>query len=178
MPSEYKGSPTASQAPSPAPSLGSDTDGDPVGNLPADGDTFNASAFIQGYKVALDWIAFLRRSITAISFANTTDTVTIDHGSVTAGQLRIGGLRIVFGNVYDVPSGPTGVVEVTLTFSGNLYMGSSGRAFAAPTLNTTYALFARSGGNATQDFYGLKFGPTTDGETQPKSATFMILLAG
>jgi hypothetical protein len=57
MASQYTGNPTATQAPSPAPSFNAD----PIGNLPADGDTLNASSVAQAFKVPLDWIAFLRR---------------------------------------------------------------------------------------------------------------------
>jgi hypothetical protein len=63
MASQYTGNPSVGQSPSPAPSWGSNGVGDPIGNLPADGDTFNASAFLQAYKVALDWIAFFRRQV-------------------------------------------------------------------------------------------------------------------
>lgn len=61
MPSQYTGDPVATEAPSPAPSLGTDTGGDPIGNLPTDGDTKNVSSVIQMAKVPLDWIAFFRR---------------------------------------------------------------------------------------------------------------------
>jgi hypothetical protein len=61
MASEYTGVPTADQSPSPAPSLGDTAGGDPIGNLPTDGDTLNVSSVNQAFKVPLDWIAFLRR---------------------------------------------------------------------------------------------------------------------
>ncbi len=61
MATEYTGDPTAAEAPSPAPSLGETAGGDPIGNLPADGDTLNVSSINQALKVPLDWIAFLRR---------------------------------------------------------------------------------------------------------------------
>lgn len=57
MASQYTGNPTAAQSPSPAPSFNAD----PIGNLPADGDTLNVSSVNQALKVPLDWIAFLRR---------------------------------------------------------------------------------------------------------------------
>lgn len=66
MPSQYIGNPAASQSPSPAPSLGSDQAGDPIGSLPTDGDALNASSVLQALKVPLDWLAFLRRLLGAI----------------------------------------------------------------------------------------------------------------
>jgi hypothetical protein len=63
MPSNYTGNPIATQDPSPAPSLGSTTETDPIGSLPVNGDPPDGSAFEQAYKVPLDWIAFFRRHL-------------------------------------------------------------------------------------------------------------------
>jgi hypothetical protein len=70
MPSNYTGNPTATQAPSPAPSL----DADPIGALVADADAQAAASYIHPEKVALDWIAFLRREVRKI-----TGTLVDDH---------------------------------------------------------------------------------------------------
>jgi hypothetical protein len=80
MPSNYTGNPTATQAPSPAPSL----DADPIGALVADADAQAAASYIHPEKVALDWIAFLRRRVREI-----TGTLVNDHfiGSAVATHL-------------------------------------------------------------------------------------------
>jgi len=63
MPSNYTGNPIATQDPSPAPSLGSTTETDPIGSLPVNGDPPDGSTFEQAYKVPLDWCAFFRRHL-------------------------------------------------------------------------------------------------------------------
>jgi hypothetical protein len=74
MASNYTGNSTAAQAPSPAPTLGSDGGGDPVGSMPADGDTLNVSSVLQALKVPLDWIAFFRRIIARFKGIATWDS--------------------------------------------------------------------------------------------------------
>jgi hypothetical protein len=75
MPTNYTGNPTAAQAPSPAPSL----DVDPIGALVTDTDAQAAASYIHPQKVALDWIAFLRREVRKLN-----RTIVEDHftGSV------------------------------------------------------------------------------------------------
>jgi hypothetical protein len=76
MATEYTGNPGTAQAPSPVPSLGSDSAGDPVGNLPADGDSLNASSVAQAMKVPMDWIALFRRTLAPYKGVRTWDSGT------------------------------------------------------------------------------------------------------
>ena len=55
MPSNYTGNAFATQVPGPTPSL----NGAPIGALPTNGDTWDASAWMQSFKECLDWIHFL-----------------------------------------------------------------------------------------------------------------------
>jgi hypothetical protein len=77
MPTAYTGDSTSAQSPSPAPSLGSNSGGDPVGNLPADGDTLNASSVEQAMKVPMDWIAFFRRQLAPYKGIRAWDSGTV-----------------------------------------------------------------------------------------------------
>lgn len=96
MASQYTGDPTATQAPSPTPGMGVY----PIGNLPVDGDTLNASAFAQAYKVCLDYIAFLQSKM--IFGIPPWDATTSYHSlSIVAWRTSDGGT----GYVYRVKSG-------------------------------------------------------------------------
>ena len=76
MASTYTGNPIATQSPSPAPSVGSNGAGDPVGNLPTDGDALNASSVAQALKVPLDWTAFFRRDLAKLYGVRVWDSST------------------------------------------------------------------------------------------------------
>lgn len=69
MATQYQGDMTATQAPSPLPSF---TEA-PIGNLPADGDTLNASSVIQDFKACLDYLDFLRVKLKTVVGIRTFD---------------------------------------------------------------------------------------------------------
>jgi len=76
MPVAYNPDPTAAQPPSPAPTLNEGVN--PILNLPEDGvDDFSASTWDQAFKVAGDWITFLKQRLAlflGIRYWRGTDT--------------------------------------------------------------------------------------------------------
>jgi hypothetical protein len=98
MPTEYTGVSTATQAPSPAPSFGATSQGDPVVTLPIDGETLNVSSVIQAMKVPGDWIAFFRRAF--YGWTDISSDVSASKGSNVTGYLRsIGNLKVALVGV-------------------------------------------------------------------------------
>jgi hypothetical protein len=93
VPTPYQGNELATQAPSPPPTPGVR----PTANLPADGDPPNASTYIQGYKVAMDFLAWLMNPGAQASVwleaihrwraANGQTRFAIDHLGFPAGQI-------------------------------------------------------------------------------------------
>lgn len=90
----YTGDPTATEAPSAPPTPGVA----PIVDLPADGDPTNAATFVQGYKVAVDFIAWLMKpratlgswteEITAFRNARLQRRGGYDHMGHRGGQLH------------------------------------------------------------------------------------------
>jgi hypothetical protein len=80
MPSNYTGNPSSTQAPASAPGDAVDV----VMALPVDGDLINGSAFAQAYKVAADWIAFLRNFKATFAHASGSG-----YNAITFGNFRI-----------------------------------------------------------------------------------------
>jgi hypothetical protein len=151
MPSQYSGNPIASQDPSPAPAFKTV----PIGNLPVDGDTLNASSFLQAYKVCLDWIAFLAgNALPSLGVTTYDPTVTY-----TAGQI-----------VYDTVTHRTYRVKA----------GYSPTAGTAPTNGTYWDVWGHSllelvsdlagiypvHGNVSLGYYALFGGLTVQWETE------------
>ena len=115
MPSNYTGNPIATQSPSPAPSFGSTTGGDPVGSLPVNGDPPDASAWAQGFKVALDWSAFFRRQMSP--GAQVVGTFAVSSGAVSdVYQFTIGIVKVLLFHLWNVPESP-GYSNISLTDS-------------------------------------------------------------
>jgi len=70
MATQYTGDMTQTQPPSALPSFAAA----PIGNLPADGDTLNASSVAQAYKVCLDYLDFLRVKLATVVGVRTWDS--------------------------------------------------------------------------------------------------------
>ena len=185
MSSQYVGDPTASQSPSPAPSVG----GAPIVVLPADGDSFAASSVAQAFKTLADFAAFMSTYsfYTSRFFGDGVDgNVTLSSGVTTTP------VRDMYYNNLTVPSGATlstanyrihvkGTCTVSGTIScvgGNAVSNTAGAPLAWGTLigGTTGGIGSPSGsagtntvGTAIVNSYGGSGGASCPGTGSTKA---------
>jgi hypothetical protein len=162
MPSNYTGNPIATQAPSAAPDLTNA----PVGRLPTDGDTFNVSSILQGFKVSLDFIAFLQSRVKPFQGVRTWVNTTT----------YVAGDAVIYsdGHTYRVIAGQSPVAETLPTdaskwerwgYSDSELIARIAAIFT-PSISTNRARFFLPGGGMIQ----IEFLLQTSGEL-PTSGT-------
>lgn len=167
MSSPYTGNSVSAQSPSPAPSLGNTTGGDPIGSLPADGDPDAASTFNQAYKVALDWIAYFRRVIPTNTVINaliaaaqsaaalaTPADISADYGSASGSIIKNGMFTEILFGLDGVPYN-FGTPIVSFTGAANTALNGK-----------TWYLMVNATPNTVPDNYTCKAHQVTGGSDQ------------
>jgi hypothetical protein len=74
--------------------------------LPVDGDTLNASAFLQAYKECLDWIAFLSQWGTTVALGQWLDSVAYPAGSIVVDPHDGNSYRVIAGRTSSIGNHP------------------------------------------------------------------------
>jgi hypothetical protein len=102
MPSNYFGNQTATQPPAVAPSLIT-----PIElSIPVDGDTFNASAWLQAFKACADYIAYLQAKLVTYGVTLWDATVTYTAGIKVTSPSDGNTYRVMAGRVSNVGVDP------------------------------------------------------------------------
>ena len=144
MATNYTADPTASQAPSPAPSLAAGVL--PILSVPADGDNLNASSVAQAFKTLADWTGFLKETIAPYRGTQLwSSTVTYSAGMTVLNPVDSRVYRsMIDGNINITPIGHNGA-WAQCDYSSSEIEGISG----ALTNETVYPLVS-NGGSCTK----------------------------
>lgn len=159
MASTYQGDPTATQAPSATPGIGVY----PTGNLPADGDTLNASAFNQAYKALLDYSAFAQYHLwTGVS--RYSATASYNYGYLVLWAVADGGdgklYKCIFAGTGNAPSNTT--YWERCGYAGSELGGTVSSAYITPDIGSVANVLVTYAGPVKDLMFTLTM-PLTDG---------------